>query len=195
VGAVAGGAVVVHGADVTASGAMQLWTGRESSTFTSQGISKGLQAAGVSKPKADVTADYADATLSIILSGGVGAARNAAMAPKIPYINLASEERTVHILAGDATGGGHAWFGSLKSFANGLLGKSMFPMSWSNEEIMHAVSEVAVNNPWIQQTGKAGAALTKSGQPVRFVVEGMYGATKIRVITTRTDIITAFPIK
>ena len=112
------------------------------------------------------------------------------------YINLASSGRTAHIIAGDATGGGHAWFGSLKSFMNGVTGsKSMFPVTWSNQKIMHAISDVAVNNTWIQQTGKAGAMLTKSGQPVRFIVEGIYQGTKIRVITTHTDIITAFPIK
>jgi RHS repeat-associated protein len=117
-------------------------------------------------------------------------------AAKGGYINLASSGRTAHIIAGDATGGGHAWFGSLKSFANGLTGsKSMFPATWSNSKIMHAVSDVAVNNQWIQQTGKAGAMFTKSGQPVRFVVEGTYQGTKMRVITTHTDIITAFPIK
>ena len=45
---------------------------------------------------------------------------------------------------------------------------------------MHAVSDVTVNNQWIQQTGKAGAMFTKSGQPVRFVVEGTYqGTTKM----------------
>jgi len=46
-------------------------------------------------------------------------------------------------LAGDATGGGHTWFGSLQSFWNGLSGsKSMFPAMWSNEKIMHAISYV-----------------------------------------------------
>jgi RHS repeat-associated protein len=117
-------------------------------------------------------------------------------ATKGEFINLASSKRTTHIIAGDATGGGHAWFGSFKSLVNGLTrSKSMFPASWSNSKIMHAISDVAVNNQWIQQTGKAGAMFTKSGQPVRFVVEGTYQGTKIRVITTHTDIITAFPIK
>jgi hypothetical protein len=60
---------------------------------------------------------------------------------------------------------------------------------------MHAVSDVAVNSQWIQQTGKTGTMYTKSGQPVRFVLEGLYQSTKIRVITTHSDIITAFPIK
>lgn len=111
-------------------------------------------------------------------------------------INLASSSRTAHIISGDATGGGHAWFGSLKSFGNGLSRqKSMFPASWSNSKIMHAVSDVAVNNPWVQQTGKVGAMFTKSGQSVRYMIEGSYGGIRMRVITTSTDIITAFPIK
>lgn len=111
-------------------------------------------------------------------------------------INLAISSRTAHIIAGDATGGGHAWFGSLKSFGNGLSKqKSMFPASWSNSKIMHAVSDVAVNNPWVQQTGKAGAMFTKSGQPVRYMIEGSYVGVRMRVITTSNDIITAFPIK
>ena len=89
------------------------------------------------------------------------------------YINLASRSRTAHIIAGDATGGGHAWFGSMKSFMNGLKGKkSMFPASWSADKIMNGVSEVVTSNTWVQQTGRAGARLTRSGQPVRFVTEG-----------------------
>ncbi|CAA7193825.1 EndoU domain-containing protein [Chryseobacterium potabilaquae] len=70
----------------------------------------------------------------------------------------------------------------------------MFPANWSNSKIMHAVSDVAVNNQWVQQTGRIGSMFTRSEQPVRFVVEGSYQGTKIRVITTHTEIITAFPI-
>ncbi len=112
------------------------------------------------------------------------------------YVNLASRSRTAHIIAGDATGGGHAWFGSAKSFMNGLTGKrSMFPATWSNSKIMNGVSEVVTSNPWVQQTGRAGAMFTRSGQPVRFVTEGFYNGTKIRVINTHSEIITAFPIR
>jgi len=60
---------------------------------------------------------------------------------------------------------------------------------------MHAISDVTVNNPWIQQTGRAGSLLTKSGQPVRYAVEGSYEGIRIKVITTADDIITAFPVK
>ncbi|WP_431610887.1 RHS repeat-associated core domain-containing protein [Chryseobacterium sp. 'Rf worker isolate 10'] len=126
-----------------------------------------------------------------VVSRGIGT-----LSARGQYINLASSGRTAHIIAGDATGGGHAWFGSLKSFTNGITrAKSMFPVTWSNSKIMHAVSNVAINNQWVQQTGRAGAALTRSGHPVRFVVEGIYEGTKIRVITTHTEIITAFTIR
>jgi len=104
-------------------------------------------------------------------------------------------QKTKHILAGDANGGGHAWFSSLKSFTNGLLRKkSMFPASWSDDKIMNVISDVAVNNNWIQQTGKSGAHVTKNGQLVKFKIEGFYEGVKIRVITTAKEIITAFPI-
>jgi len=112
------------------------------------------------------------------------------------YINLVSSNRTKHIIAGDVTGGGHAWFGSIKSFSNGAFGrKSMFPVTWNNKKIMHAISEVSVNNQWIQQTGSAGAMFTKSGNPVRFAITGSYNGIKIKVIATHSDIITAFPIR
>ena len=128
---------------------------------------------------------------------GYGVERLAARAAvKEGYVNLASEARTAHILAGDATGGGHSWFSSMKSFKNGITGqKSMFPIRWSESKTMNAISEVATNNPWIQQTGKAGSMFTKSGAASRFVTEGVYDGVKMRVVVTHADIITAFPIK
>lgn len=122
--------------------------------------------------------------------------RDGAAARSSNYVNLANRSRTAHIIAGDATGGGHAWFGSTKSLMNGLTGKkSMFPATWSNSKIMNGVSEVVTSNSWVQQTGRAGAIFTRSGQPVRFVTEGYYNGLKIRVINTHSEIITAFPIK
>ncbi|MCW3840482.1 polymorphic toxin-type HINT domain-containing protein [Micromonospora yasonensis] len=69
VGAVAGGAVAVHGVDVAISGARQLFSGEETSSFTSQG----LQAAGVSKQNAELI----DAGISIVGSAGAGVATSA----------------------------------------------------------------------------------------------------------------------
>ncbi|UOX34831.1 EndoU domain-containing protein [Flavobacterium sediminilitoris] len=71
----------------------------------------------------------------------------------------------------------------------------MFPVTWGNKKIMNAISEVATSNPWIQQTGRVGATHTRSGDLVRYKIEGVYEGVKIKVITTVDDIITAFPIQ
>ena len=87
-GAVAGGVVFFHGADVASAGFTQLVTGQETKSFTEKGIKKGLTSAGVSEEKADVAAAYADMTISVVGTGGAGAIRTGAplkvtKAPKI----------------------------------------------------------------------------------------------------------------
>jgi RHS repeat-associated protein len=105
-------------------------------------------------------------------------------------INLASAARTKHILYGDKTGGGHK-LGLLRIFN----GKSKFPLSWSKEKIMNAVSEIATNpaSKWTQQTGAPGKMFTKAGAPVKWSIEGVYEGIKIIVIQKGNDFITAFP--
>lgn len=48
---------------------------------------------------------------------------------------------------------------------------------------------------WTQQTGKAGAKLTKHGKPVRWTIEGTRDRVDIRVIVEPDGkgIVTAFP--
>ena len=53
------------------------------------------------------------------------------------FVNLASSQRTTHILTGDATGGGHLFPGG--------AGKSSFPQSWSADRVMHEISDVATD--------------------------------------------------
>ncbi len=79
---------MVHGADGFAAGLQQAWTGQETKTFAEQGISQGLQAAGVSEANADLAAAYADGGISIVLTGGAGAARNGAFVKKPPPVNF-----------------------------------------------------------------------------------------------------------
>jgi len=53
-----------------------------------------------------------------------------------------------------------------------------------------------ISRRWtIQQTGRAGEQLTRSGQHIKYAVEGVYNGTKMRVIVQGNDIITAFPIE
>jgi len=104
-------------------------------------------------------------------------------------VNLASPQRTAHITAGDATGGGHMW--------PGAAGKTAFPRGWSADKIMHHVSDIATDPglQWVQQTGKAGSLFTKSGAPARFAVTGVREGVQIKVIVEPAGegIITAFP--
>jgi hypothetical protein len=100
-----------------------------------------------------------------------------------------SQQRT-HILDSDATGGGHGP-------GRGISGKSEFPASWSDEQIMNYILEVIQdpNSQWVQRTGQPGAKYTIAGKPVRWQIEGTRDSVKIKVIVEPDGkgIITAFP--
>ena len=100
-----------------------------------------------------------------------------------------SQQRT-HILDSDTTGGGHGP-------GRGISGKSEFPASWSDEQIMNYISEVIQdpNSIWFQQNGKAGAKYTKTGNPVKWQIDGTRDGVNIRVIVEPDGrgVITAFP--
>ncbi|HVX56709.1 MAG TPA: RHS repeat-associated core domain-containing protein, partial [Candidatus Saccharimonadales bacterium] len=111
--------------------------------------------------------------------------------PETGLVNLASESQTIHILQGDATGGGHMW--------PGLPGKTVFPQDWSAGQIMHQISDIATDPglKWVQQTGQAGSMFTRAGDPARFFVIGNRGGIPIKVILEPAGrgIITGFPVK
>lgn len=95
------------------------------------------------------------------------------------FVNLASSQRTTHILTGDATGGGHLFPGG--------AGKSAFPQNWSADRVMHEISDVATDPLSSFVTGRGG----------RTVVNGTRDGTDIRVILGSQreggGIITGFP--
>jgi RHS repeat-associated protein len=103
-------------------------------------------------------------------------------------VNLASPQRTTHILTGDATGGGHLF--------PGAPGKTAFPQGWSGDQAMHHISDIATDPAlkWIPQTGNGGW-FTKAGKPARFSVEGVRDGVNIKVVIEPAGegIITAFP--
>jgi RHS repeat-associated protein len=168
--------------------------------FTTQAILKGpsqIVVGGVQTYAGIRDGDYLQASLGAVGMGfGVYQTRSIYLSTQKSYLNLASESRTNHIISGDQTGGGHAWFGSKKSFINGVTGeKTMFPPFWSNKKIMNAASNVIVNNPILSQTGKAGSMFEKSGRLSRYTTVGEYGGVKIKVVWTNTDIITSHPVR
>lgn len=75
----AGGALGVHGADTLQSGGRQVWTGRETSTLTSEGTSALAHALGVDESTAREIGEGVDMAVPVALTLGVGAARLAAV--------------------------------------------------------------------------------------------------------------------
>src|SRR5690606_17061479 len=113
------------------------------------------------------------------LSGGSTPA-HAPDAPAAPtqsqYVDLVSPQRRIHILDGDATGGGHRW--------PGQPGKTPFPQSWSDDQIIHNVSDIATDPSlrWTWQKGAEGSDFTRAGDPSRVSVVGERDGVEIKVI-------------
>jgi hypothetical protein len=105
--------------------------------------------------------------------------------------NLVSPQRTIHILTGDKTGGGHLFPGN--------PGKTPFPKDWSPSKIMDVISDIVTdpNNVWKQDKGILGTWLTKGGYPARGSIIGEFEGVKIKVVIEPLGegIITAHPIQ
>lgn len=92
-------------------------------------------------------------------------------------VDLSSAKRRKHILDGDSTGGGHRP-------GTGKPGKSEFPQGWSDDKIMHEISDIATDPN----------ALVKNGRGGRTIAEGTREGIDIRVIQDKSgDIISGFP--
>jgi len=93
------------------------------------------------------------------------------------YVDLVSPRRRRHILDGDATGGGHRP-------GTGISGKSEFPQGWSDDRILHNISDVATDPSSVTRAGRGGRTIT----------DGTRDGINIRVIQERNgDIVTGFP--
>ncbi|PPF61636.1 hypothetical protein C5C18_14995 [Rathayibacter tritici] len=111
------------------------------------------------------------------------------------YINLASPSRTRHILDGEQIGnrnsGGHRW--------PGLSGKTPFPEEWSDEKIMHEISDVATDPTlkWNLQSLPPGIDPSSELYRPRFNVTGERDGVRIKVVVAPSGegIITAHPVR
>ena len=126
VGAVVGGAVAVHGADVAASGFMQMVTGENTSSFTSRAI----QSAGVSKE----TADTIDAGISIVGTAGAS--------------SLANASKVTTVTSGAAKGGTKL----ISQFSNSTIDDAVtYAM---NNKVTHVFGKAAHNlDPLVEKLG------------------------------------------
>ena len=89
-----------------------------------------------------------------------------------------TQQSITHILYGDERGGGHK-FGSSKPC------KNEFPKSWSDENIIESIQNIAANDNLYWREEDNGY----------FVTETMQGNIRIRVVLNddKTRIITAYP--
>ncbi len=118
-------------------------------------------------------------TAGLFLPGNYGAIDNLAKSAKTTdgFVDLASQKRRKHILDGDSTGGGHRP-------GTGKPGKSEFPQGWSDDQIMHAISDIATDPSAFRKAGRGG----------RTIAEGMRDGINIRVIQEPNgDIVSGFP--
>ncbi|MBL8510501.1 MAG: EndoU domain-containing protein, partial [Betaproteobacteria bacterium] len=107
---------------------------------------------------------------------GLGAASRAAKRAD-KFVDLTTKQRRRHILDGDATGGGHG-------AGRGIPGKSEFPKGWSDDKVIHVISDIATDPNAVRSAGRGG----------RTVVEGTREGINVRVILGRDgEIITGFP--
>ncbi|WP_408734304.1 EndoU domain-containing protein [Paraburkholderia bannensis] len=94
-------------------------------------------------------------------------------------VNLASPDRTTHILTGDSTGGGHQWPGG--------PGNSVFPENWSGSKIVETVSDIATD-PSIPESVQANGRIVKNGTR-----DGVDIRVVIEPASKGGGIVTAFP--
>lgn len=102
VGAVVGGAGVVYFSDVIASGAKQMWTGEEESTFTNKAITTGLQQKGVSPENAKTVANYSELGLGLFLGSAPTTKLWVSLTPEVKLTNQAATLAKADAAAVDA---------------------------------------------------------------------------------------------
>jgi RHS repeat-associated protein len=94
-----------------------------------------------------------------------GVPRAAAAADDL--VDLTTPARRQHILEGDVTGGGHRP-------GTGIPGKSEFPAGWSDDRIIHSISDIATDPAAVRTAGRGGRTIvtgTRDGVEIRVVLE------------------------
>jgi hypothetical protein len=184
------GAIIKGGIVGGVTGRLGFGMGGASSTLTGAITRGGLTgaASGVTTeaydmlplPGSDGQFNLENVALETVIGGATGSMGyrpGADLDVPSPYdVDLASPQRRTHILDGDATGGGHRW--------PGLPGKTPFPQSWSDDQIMHNVSDIATDPSLTPNytKGAPGSDYTRAGDPSRYNVVGQRDGIDIKVV-------------
>ena len=98
------------------------------------------------------------------------------------FVDLASASRRSHILNGEVRPNGS--FGGGHRPGTGFPNKSEFPAGWSDDKIMHSISDVATDPSLIWRVGN---------KPGDFFVNGTRGGIDIEVLIRNNQIWTGYP--
>jgi hypothetical protein len=90
------------------------------------------------------------------------------------YVDVLDPRDRVHILDGDAGGGGHRW--------PGAPDKTPFPQNWTDDQIIHNVGDIVTDptTTWHVQTG-SGGMYTQSEHPAVWRAWEVRDGIRIRV--------------
>ena len=107
---------------------------------------------------------------------------------------MLDDAREHHVLRGDKWGsGGHYWFGNMRTFLHGVTGKkSMFPITWSRQRILHEISDVATESS-VMRLRNPRAVRNRGAIPEHFgsrVVDGV----DVAAYVLDGRIVTGYPI-
>jgi filamentous hemagglutinin len=97
------------------------------------------------------------------------------------FVDLTDPKARKHILEGDATGGGH-------KYGAGMPGKTQFPEDWSDEKIIHVISEISTDNSLTWSSPSKNGYITAVKR-----VDGIN--VKVVVDPKLKRIVTGFPLK
>lgn len=98
------------------------------------------------------------------------------------FVDLASASRRSHILDGEVRPNGS--FGGGHRPGTGFPNKSEFPRGWSDDKIMHSISDIATDPSLIWRAGN---------KPGDFFVNGTRGGIDIEVLIRNNQIWTGYP--
>ena len=113
--------------------------------------------------------------------GDLPVASRSAAESESGLVNLASEARTSHILDGEVRPNGS--FGGGHRAGTGFPKKSEFPASWSDDQIMHNISDVATDPASVFRPGRGGDVFGT----------GTRGGIDIEVLLRNDEIWTGYP--
>ena len=104
--------------------------------------------------------------------------------------NLVDEAGARHILDGDGPGsGGHR-------FGQGRPGKTEFPQSWSDADVLHHASDIATDPAAIAGASNSTRLYNRAGDPIRNTFYGVRDGVIVKVVVEPATgrIVTAYPL-